>query len=271
MGFKDILVTLDGGKGDAARLELAVFLARRWQAHLIGLHVRAVVPLPEFIMAEYGGQISQLQEQYADETAAVAKGHFDAATANSGLSLEWREPSGLPHQLIPQHARYADLTVIGQDDVDFDDGDPLVDLVILQAGRPVLVVPSVGRYPEIGKVVMVAWNASRESSRAVADAMPLLRQAKQVRLLSINGQEEGDLPGADIAAHLARHGVPVVTDSLRADDLSVGPVLLSRLADADADLLVMGAYGHSRLRELVLGGATRQILKQMTVPVLFSH
>src|SRR5208282_2163989 len=195
MAFKDILVIVDGSIRDKVRLELAVSLAGRWSAHLIGLHVRATAVMPGYVMAEYGNQIAELQEKVAGELAEQAKAHFDKATANSALSLEWRDVSGDPLTQVPEHARYADLTVVGQENIDFADGDPLVDLLILQAGRPVLVVPAVGTYPEIGKTVMVAWNASRESSRAVADALPLLAEAKQVRLLSLNPKGEGDIPG----------------------------------------------------------------------------
>jgi nucleotide-binding universal stress UspA family protein len=146
---------------------------------------------------------------------------------------------------------------------------------VLEVGRPVLVVPSVGQFPTLGQRVLVAWNASREATRAVHDALPLLRRSRRTQVVVINPQGgaggHGDIPGADIGLHLSRHGVNAVCERISADDVETGALLLSRAADEGADLIVMGAYGHSRLSELVLGGATRHILRHMTVPVLLSH
>ena len=278
MNYKDILVYVDDAKACPARLEVAVKLAVAHEAHLIGLHVRSLSVMPEFIVAEYGGQITELQAKYAEESAATARSLFEQATGVAGLSTEWRDVSGTLLDLVPLHARYVDLVVVGQADIEDDDRSDerhLVDHLVLEAGRPVLVVPYVGRYEICGERVLVAWNASREATRAVDDALPLLKRAKQVSVLAINPRGgfagHGDVPGADICLHLARHGVNAVCESIRADDVDVGNMLLSRAADDSSDLLVMGAYGRSRLRELVLGGATRHILYHMTVPVLLSH
>jgi nucleotide-binding universal stress UspA family protein len=147
--------------------------------------------------------------------------------------------------------------------------------VTLNSGRPTLVVPYIGAAATIGERVMVAWNASREAARAIGDAMPLLERAKVVTVVSVNARPDalghGEDPGADIGAHLARHGLKVEVERLEARDIDVPNAILSRLADAGSDLLVMGCYGHSRLREMVLGGVTRTILGEMTVPVLMAH
>jgi nucleotide-binding universal stress UspA family protein len=137
----------------------------------------------------------------------------------------------------------------------------------------VLVVPRYGTFDTVGERVLVAWNGSREATRAVHDALPILKLATKVTVLSIDPERDtGDrIPSADIALHLARHGVAAEGTSTVGLDISVGDLLLSRAADLGADLIVMGAYGHSRMRELVLGGATRHILQHMTVPVLMSH
>ena len=122
---------------------------------------------------------------------------------------------------------------------------------------------------------MLAWDAGREAARAVSDAMPFLERAEQVTVMAVNPSsgegDHGEEPGADIALHLARHGVKAEVHQTESPDISVGDELLSRIADDGSDMLVMGAYGHTRLRELVLGGVTRSILEQMTVPVLMSH
>jgi nucleotide-binding universal stress UspA family protein len=138
----------------------------------------------------------------------------------------------------------------------------------------VLVVPYVGRYPEIGRNVVIAWKSGRESARAVFDALPILLGAQTVQILEI--KERGDdrpalAPDTSIAASLARYGIKPTVRTSVAGDISVGDEILPRLADMDADLLVMGAYGHSRMREFVFGGVTRHIARHMTVPTLLSH
>jgi nucleotide-binding universal stress UspA family protein len=181
-----------------------------------------------------------------------------------------------PTSVVIEHGRSADMIVTGQTDPDWE-SSPLQDVaerLALESGRPVLVVPYVGRYPEIGRNVVIAWKAGRESARAVFDALPILKQAEQVQILEIDesgGRRNGAAVDNTIAVALARHGLkPTVRTSI-AGDISIGDEILSRLADMGADLLVMGAYGHSRMRELVFGGVTRHIVKHMTVPTLFSH
>ena len=138
-----------------------------------------------------------------------------------------------------------------------------------------LVIPYAGEFEGIGANVLVAWNASRESTRAVTDALPLLARAKSVAVLVVDPEEaggkHGDSPGADIALHLARHGVNAKAYPTPSGGVEVGDVILSRASDIGADLIVMGAWGRSRARELVMGGATRSLLERMTVPVLLSH
>ena len=152
---------------------------------------------------------------------------------------------------------------------------PRPELVALASGRPILAVPYAGQFETVGRRVLIGWNATREATRAVNDAMPLLAAADVVTVLTIDAREapdaHGELPGADISLHLARHGVKATIERTVSAGVPAGEVLLSRAADLGADLLVIGAYGHSRMRELLLGGATRSILQSMTVPVLMSH
>ena len=183
---------------------------------------------------------------------------------------------------VPREGRCADLIVAGQDDPKDPDsylGDFFPENLVLSCGRPVLLVPNAGNERSTGGRVLVAWDGSREATRAVHDALPFLRAAASTTILTVNGMHAGRddderirLPGADIATVLARHGVQVeVADTETGAGGSVGEVLLSQVADGGVDLLVMGAYGHARWRELMMGGATRTILKSMTVPVLMSH
>jgi nucleotide-binding universal stress UspA family protein len=143
----------------------------------------------------------------------------------------------------------------------------------LGVGRPVLVVPRYGTFERLGERVLIAWNGSREATRAVHDAIPILKRAITVTVLSIDPEVDSPprTPSADITLHLARHGIAAEAASTSSVDFGVGNALLSRAADLGADLIVMGAYGHSRMREMVLSGATRHLLQNMTVPVLMSH
>lgn len=281
MSLKDILVIVDNGKACAARLKLAVRLAEEHEARLIGLFVRSQPHVPQFIMSQLGPEVADVQKRWAGEAAVEAKALFDKALNGSGLSSEWRDVQGLLLEQTVLHARYADLIVAGQYDSDSDlvDGQAeMVDHLVLECGRPVLVVPYAGAFSEsFGKHAVVAWNATREATRAANDALPLLQKAGRVDVVAVNphngnGRDgHGQTPSADISLHLARHGVKAEAQHIEARDMDVGATLLNYVSDEGADLLVMGAYGRSRLRELVLGGATRHLLREMTVPVLMSH
>lgn len=173
------------------------------------------------------------------------------------------------------NARHTDLVILGQSKTPALLDRHVADHVALGCGRPVLVVPYIGAGSTLGERVFIAWNGRREAVRAIHDALPLLERAKHVTVMAINpragAEEHGDVPCADICLHLARHGVEAEAAEVESGDVGVGDMLLSRAADASADLIVMGAYGHSRIRELMLGGVTKHLLEHMTVPVLMSH
>ena len=214
----------------------------------------------------------------ARDAADEVRERFEHITKLRGVTAEWRLIPEGPEADPAVHARYIDLTILGQLDPDRGEAeiiDRRPEQVALASGHPVLVVPYAGRFENVGRRVVVGWSATREAARAVNDAMPLLMAADVVNVLTIDAHEaprgHGALPGADISLHLARHGVKATIEQTVSGDLSVGDTLLSRAADLGADLLVMGAYGHSRLRELLLGGATRTLLRSMTLPVLMSH
>lgn len=179
---------------------------------------------------------------------------------------EWRPISGLKQLAL--HARYADLTIVGQASSGASDH---ITETLMSTGRPLLAVPRHGRFPNVGHRVLVAWNASREATRAVFDSLPLLAGAANVTVMTMDAEDDDRVPGADIGLTLARHGIKVDVVRSTLGDIDAGNALLSRAADQGADLLVMGAFGHSPLREKMLGGATRHILDHMTVPVLLSH
>jgi nucleotide-binding universal stress UspA family protein len=281
MSYKDLLVVLDTDASARERIEIAAALAERFAAHLVGLYS---LPMPEAprhfgyfdpaLLNPFFEELRARARDAADETRNV----FERIASLRGVSAEWREiPEGADADPA-LHARYADLTILGQ--LDPDSGKPETfrprpEQVTLASGRPILVVPYAGNFPSLGRRVLIGWNASQEAARAVSDAMPLLTAAEIVTVLTVDPREgpraHGELPGADISLHLARHGVKAEIERTVSGDLPVGEVLLSRAADLGADLLVMGAYGHSRARELLLGGATRSLLRSMTLPVLMSH
>jgi len=278
MSIKDIVVHVDGARNHEARTAVAIDLAKRFDAHLTGIYVKSPIYLPAYVAAQVGPDIIEMQAKVSNEAAQEAAKAFDEVTSKAGVSAEMRIGEGPVDEVVSLHARYADLCVVGQTDPDGDAPADDVDVpghVTLFSGRPTLIVPYAGRFNDVGKRILVAWNGSREAARAVNDAMPLLQAASQVTVLAVNPGETrdplGDLPGADISLHFARHGVTVEAAQIVADDIQVGDMLLSRISDGGFDLVIMGAYGRSRLRELVMGGASRHMLHHMTVPIFMAH
>jgi nucleotide-binding universal stress UspA family protein len=277
MPYKTILVHLNDRRRAEALLEPAIQLASRHNAHLIGMHIHASMPAPPIPVpgGKVLGSVAAGERQAAEEIAAI----FSRMTANQPFVAEWRALK-VPHvdlaPVVMDHGRAADLIIAGQTDPDWE-LSPLMhfpERLALESGRPVLVVPYIGRYPEIGRNVVIAWKTGREAARAVFDALPILLAAETVQILEI--KEPGDdrpalAPDTSIAAALARHGLKPSVHTSTLGEIGVGDEILSRIADLGADLLVMGAYGHSRMRELVFGGATRHIARHMTVPTLLSH
>ncbi len=279
MSYKSMLVHLDDDRRCGARIDMAAQLALSFDAHLTGLCVMSQPELPRYARTRMGADL--FHEKYREiqrEHIETMKTLFNDHTKRSGMpNAEVRVAEHDPVYSVTVHARYADLLIMGQADPEEDHAmmnPDFVDLVLLAAGRPMLVIPYTGTFPTIGKNILVAWDASREAARAVADALPLLQRAGKVTVFAVNPGKTGDhgkQPGADIALFLARHGVKVEAAASESGGMEVGPWLLSRAADLGSDLIVMGGYGHSRLRELALGGVTRTMLQHMTVPVLMSH
>jgi nucleotide-binding universal stress UspA family protein len=284
MGFKDIVVHLDTSQRSVTRLEFATRLASRHGAHLTGFFV---VDVPDSTFF-YGGAVpyasgaidlvAHVRGELLEASKAVQE-HFATVTAREGLSTEWRVSEGRSGQMIALNARYGDLVIVGQphdpNAREVERSDEIVVTTLMSSGRPVLAIPFVGTFPTVGERVLVAWNASREATRAINDAMPILRLAEKVTVLAINPRlgirDHGDVPAADIALHLARHGVKAEAAHTVASDIPDGEALLSYAADISADLIVAGGYGHSRARELIFGGVTQTLLREMTVPIFLSH
>ena len=275
MSYNTILVHVDASRHAEARIALAVRLAAEHGAHLVGA---AMTGVSRFMF--HGANVDLARTVLADQLdvlvghANVALARFEAlAGAVDGLSFEPRLVDDDAAGGLALQAHYADLVVLSQ----FDPADPVArtdpDLpayVMLNSAAPLLMVPTIGAAANAGSHALVAWDESLQASRAVANAVPLLRRAAGVTLALFQPEVAGRLAGADIALYLARHGVNVVVrrEETAAD---VGGALLSLASDVGADLLVMGGYGHARWREVLLGGVTQTVLKSMTIPVLMSH
>lgn len=289
MAFRNILVQLDNHRNCDSRLSIALSLAQQHRGRLLGLYGFELPEPPpiSFALAEAyhrttNGAAFERYERQRDgafDDATQSEAAFFAAARRAGVPARWGLWPEKPKELIAtvtEKARYADLSILGQADPEhplFDTLATLPEMVMLHAGRPVLIVPYTAEAKVVGKRILVAWNESREAARAIADAMPLLETAEAVTVLTLAPEDETRQadPAQALADQLAQHGIETQALRLSARDNDAGELILSRAADLDCDLLVMGGYGHSRPREFILGGTTRLILQSMTVPVLMSH
>ena len=280
MPYKTILTYLPDKKTADRLLNAAMSVARENDAHLVGLHVIPRVPVMYSVAAaEIPQAIVQQQEELLQAEANELREHFEETCRKGGVKAEWRcnriEHADMASEISSQ-ALCADLIVTAQN----EEGviglvDDLPSRIVTEAGRPVLIIPRTGNYPQIGKNVVIAWNGSKEATRASLDALPFLKSADGVKVLAIDpkcreGYDNIAL-GGEMALCLARHDVKTKTAVTASGPISVGDAILNRLADENYDLLVMGCYGHSRLRETLFGGVTRDLLEHMTAPVLMSH
>ena len=281
MAIKDILVHLDSSETCHQCVEAAVALAQRKDAHLIGL----AFVLESSLLKYYGGklalEVGEGQSEMAAKAAKSAIEIFEQGVKGKGICSETRliECSTMDvGEQIAFHARHVDVTFLEQPSPDRGDRSlmsSLMDGVLFSTGRPVYIVPYIGRRETPVRKAVIAWDGGYKSSRALNDAIPLLQDRGETVVLVIDPEKRkkahGAEPGADIAAHLQRHGIQVSVKKITSGDYDTATTILNFVSDAGADLLVMGAYGQSRLRERTFGGVTRTILDQMTVPVLMSN
>ncbi|WP_136417184.1 universal stress protein [Herbaspirillum sp. ST 5-3] len=282
MSYKTVLVHVDKDKHAGERIELAAKIAMSEEAHLIGA---APTGVSRFVyqsryIYEGGGMTTHLENHIEElrKDANDALKNFEEIVKKMGVqSYEGRAVDDEAGGGVSLQARYSDLVVIGQTDREEPSTTTLPDFpefVVMNSGRPVLIVPYVGHYNTVAKRVLIAWDASTSATRAVTGAIPLLKSADNVDVVVFNADSQGDAhgeqPGADIGLYLARHGIKVNVVRQKTD-IDVGNALLSISTDLGSDMIVMGGYGHSRFREILLGGVTRTVLESMTVPVFMSH
>lgn len=269
MSLKNLMVHLDQGARTAVRLELAASLARQHQARLVGVFAQRGQPHKVGVVASWPSP------EYA-EARDASKAMFEKAT--SGLAqAEWHDINRGSDAEVLRHvtdlARHFDLAVLGQHEPDARNWVPadLVKEVILECGRPVLVIPYAGDFTAVGRRPLIAWNDSRAAAHALNDALPLIEECEEAMVLSFAARREvGDASCAEVARHLAAHGLKTKTEVLVVQDFGIMDMLLNRITDRDADLLVMGAHGQIGFPYVSRGGGTRYILQHMTAPVLMS-
>jgi nucleotide-binding universal stress UspA family protein len=280
MAYTTILLHCDAGRTLKGRAAMTADFAGRMGSHVIGLHVR-----PRFETPMYTDGVVAMDSLFdaydrqvkVEQTEALAA--FKSAMHGDKIFSEWRAVDGYVDEAVSEAALGADLVILSQHDPeDTASATPsdLAEQVTLRSGRPVLVLPFIGAPKPPGNRAMICWNNSREAARAVTGALPLLAKASKVTMLVVDAPSATDedrarSSGKQVTAWLGRHGVKaeVVRDTAASSE--VGNAILSRAADLDADLIVMGLYGHSRMREMVLGGVSRTLLASMTVPVLMAH
>jgi len=275
--IKDIVVNLSVGEASDAATEYAVSVAAAFEAHLAGIAFAYEPAAAEF---GYEGVAVSLIEAERAKSARAAK----AAIAKFEESARRNSISAESHQFeaafanagdhFATIARRFDLAIVTQAEPrKVVPEEMIIEAVLFDSGRPVLAVPYIQKAGLSLERVMVCWDGSRNAARAAADAMPFLARANNVEVVMVTGErtKSDEMPGADIAQHLARHGLKVTVQRIVSVETDVANTILSYAADAGTDFIVMGGYGHSRLREFVLGGATRGILAAMTAPVLMSH
>jgi nucleotide-binding universal stress UspA family protein len=298
MGPKDILVCLDPTDAGEARLRLAAALAREHHAHLSaalllpeaipGAPPRAagaVMPPTGAAWMPQAGLVAGLPAQGVApgigaagelEIADIVEQRFRAEVEPHSIVGDWHQFGSGDRAEFIALLTAVDLVVLGQTSGDYrlPDGVRPED-VIVDTGRPVLVVPHAGEFTAIGRRVLIAWDSSREAARALHDALPLIAKAETAVVVGVSmreAQAERAHPSLDrIVRHLVRHGIPARLEEIVGSDVPVTELLLSRAADIDADLLVAGAYHHSQFREALIGGVSRGLLDHATVPMLMSH
>jgi nucleotide-binding universal stress UspA family protein len=277
MAYKTILMHCNDKRRLDALLAPTLRIASIFQSHVIGLSVVPPVSVVSTGALDAPTMIVDAHCQvYRADVPAMRKA-FEEAMAGRPVTSEWCDMDAGPFgvaEVVLEQGRAADLIVALQTDANWDWSERLdvADRVAMESGRPVLMVPNGRASPAVGSRVLIAWNGRREAARAVFDALPLLKQAGAVRVVSV-GEDDADLPqGADICPSLVRHGIKAgKTEHVAAAGGGAGPALMAEAQSFDADLVVMGCYGHSRLREFVFGGASRHFLQKMRVPVLMSH
>ncbi len=280
---KTITGLLDSSPSGQKRATHAAALAQRWDAHLVGAYVvyAGVILHPSMSYArghEAMKQVIEHEQQldtYAEAKAAIVAAQFRALYTRLNVPGEYRPiRRGKTAEAAVVSSLHSDLVIVGHPEPNGLPEDISPERLLLASGGPLLVVPNAWEGETIGNKILVGWNATRESRRAIFDGMSFLSEAETVTVLTIDAarrRSHGAEPGADIAMHLARHGAHVNVEQVESNGSPIAQIILRRAKETASDLLIVGAYSHARLKELLLGGVTRTLLAQMPVTVLISR
>jgi nucleotide-binding universal stress UspA family protein len=274
--LKDVVVNLSGATPQDFAAEYAVSVAKTFGAHVTGIAFVYEPVIPDTVMGGIPTDLIEIQREENTKAAKAAVDRFEAAAKTNGVSAAARMLDASlagAATTFGQIARRFDISVVGQASPERGAAEELmIEGALFESGRPLIVVPYIQKQGLKLDRVILSWEGGRMAARAIADAMPLLARAKAVDLVIVTerGKNE-EITGVTMSEHLARHGVAAAVKRIAKGDIAVQDAILDYVADSGADLIVMGGYGHSRLREFILGGVTRSILKSMTVPVLMSH
>lgn len=279
MDFKNILIHLDHSSGCQNRLTTAFDLAKTFDAKLNGLFVVPDYVVPSYVEAQISVDLITDVTEKAIARAKEKLAEYQKLADDAGVSMESQVVEGQVIPILREHSKYSDLLLLGQDQPDDPDNASygLADALLFEGGCACLVVPHSGKLGAPGKRVLVTWNASRESARALREAMPFLTRAESIVVLSSEPDDgyddiaRGHPHAQELSRFLESHGIEAVSSGISDPDISASDAIIGQAADMDADLIVMGAYGHARLREIILGGVTRDLLKQSPVPLLLAH
>jgi nucleotide-binding universal stress UspA family protein len=282
MPFKSLLVHLDPTERSLQRLRIAIAMALRHEARLTGLYVKdlSVAQVARQRTAELGlypaGELNKvvgLFDTLIETGAGQAREQFERAAQAAGVQAEWLCEAGRADEIVPRRARSVDLCILGQWKPEMENLPylpHLIEQVLFLSGRPTLIIPGTEGPAESGRHVLVGWDGSRAAARAVHDALPIIAAAEHTTVLTVNAAEGRGAGGEDIARHLTAHGARVTTARIQVETSNVGQAILHYAATIKADMVMTGCYGHSRLREFILGGVTRTLLHQSALPVLMS-
>ena len=279
MSIKDILVVCDASEANDFRIHTTLLFAKYFYAHVTGIHLTPY-PTPSESSSGFNKVIDYLSSEkleLAKETAENIKKNFDKKASELNISHEWSFIDGIDKQFIIDHARYADLVMLPQGYSSFAEGNPyrIDDYLSIYMGRPTIILPDMKKLFHLPKKIIIAWDESKEATRAVHDAMPFLESADNVQIMTVSDTQKQELSniiyGDDLRKHLSHHSINA--EVVMADELEngIGKTILQGALEYDADLIVMGAYGETRLKEIVLGGVTRYLLNNTTVPLFLSH
>jgi nucleotide-binding universal stress UspA family protein len=279
MEFKNILIHLDHSSGCDNRLDIAFKLAQKFDAKLAGLFIVPDYVVPSYVEAQISVDLITDVTEKAVARAKETLAGYQKLADDAGIKMEAHVVEGQVIPILREHTKYSDLLLLGQDQPDDPDNSSygLADALLFEGACACMVVPHSGKLAVPGKRVLLTWNASRESARALREAMPFLSRAETVVVLS-SEPNDGDSDTARGHPHaqeldrlLKSHGIEAVSSGISDPDISATDAIIGQAADMNADMIIMGAYGHARLREIILGGVTRDLLKQSPVPLFLAH